>query len=446
MTPARLTRLSSSRRRSRRRRSRATWRRRMRRESSSSRMPGFGLLLAAGARLRGVALPVVDGRDVPDTGGPAGRQRRREFQPRHDLAAAAAGTGAVGTWRARVVAASPLAVAAGDVGNDRVDRVADRVPARSRLRALDPAAGARLQHEHRHRSVGSRSPRRLYRPRPQRRASSSSMRCVAGSAAMRERFRPEVLAPFALAAAAACAVAFYQGFIDLAFLNRPFWTYMIRASGTLADPNKLGAVTAFWTIGAVVLARRMARPWPTVVTISALATRYRRRLVVRIAHGPRRGVGQRRDRRVEGFAHWRSTRSSTRIDVKRVLVMGAAAGVLAVAMIVLLRGASTHTVIARGSWTLYPVLRRQGDQGKRQRVVVGAIRIRPGGDRDDQGASDRWRWRRHVPRALVRLRQVARLHHSSGRQRAELVAPSPGRAWPRRQRSAAGVVLDRSER
>jgi len=63
----------------------------------------------------------------------------------------------------------------------------------------------------------------------------------------RERFRREVLAPFVLAAAVACAVAFYQGFIDLSFLNRPFWTYMIRASGTLADPNKLGAVTAFWT-------------------------------------------------------------------------------------------------------------------------------------------------------------------------------------------------------
>ena len=54
----------------------------------------------------------------------------------------------------------------------------------------------------------------------------------------RDRFRREVLVPLAIAAAIACAVAFYQGFVDLSFLNRPFWTYMIRASGTLADPNK----------------------------------------------------------------------------------------------------------------------------------------------------------------------------------------------------------------
>ena len=181
----------------------------------------------------------------------------------------------------------------------------------------------------------------------------------------RERFRREVLAPFALAAAAACAVAFYQGFIDLAFLNRPFWTYMIRASGTLADPNKLGAVTAFWTIGAVVLARRMARPWPALVTISALAIGIGAVWLC----GSRTGLAGVGVGVViaawEGFAYWRSTRSSARLDVKRVLVMGAAAGVLAVAMIVLLRGASTHTVIARGSWTYIPFY---GDKGIRESV------------------------------------------------------------------------------
>ena len=46
---------------------------------------------------------------------------------------------------------------------------------------------------------------------------------------------------------------------------------MIRASGTLADANKLGAVAAFWTVGALVYARggrdrwsdddRHGRPW-----------------------------------------------------------------------------------------------------------------------------------------------------------------------------------------
>src|SRR4029453_7220267 len=158
----------------------------------------------------------------------------------------------------------------------------------------------------------------------------------------RDRFRLEVLAPFALAAAAACAVAFYQGFIDLGFLNPPFRTYMIRASGTLPDPNKPGAVTAFWTIGAVVLARRMARPWSTVVAIPALALGIGAGWLC----GARTGLAavgvSVAIAAWEGFAHWRSTRSSSRLNVRRVLVMGAAAVVIAVAMIVLLRGASTH--------------------------------------------------------------------------------------------------------
>jgi hypothetical protein len=181
----------------------------------------------------------------------------------------------------------------------------------------------------------------------------------------RDRFRLEVLAPFALAAAAACAVAFYQGFIDLGFLNRPFWTYMIRASGTLADPNKLGAVTAFWTIGAVVLARRMAPPWSTVVAISALAVGIGAVWLC----GSRTGLAavgvSVAIAAWEGFAHWRSTRSSSRLNVRRVLVMGAAAVVIAVAMIVLLRGASTHTVIARGTWTYIPFY---GDKGIKESI------------------------------------------------------------------------------
>jgi hypothetical protein len=181
----------------------------------------------------------------------------------------------------------------------------------------------------------------------------------------RERFRREVLAPFALAATAACAVAFYQGFIDLGFLNRPFWTYMIRASGTLADPNKLGAVTAFWTIGAVVLARRMARPWSMVVTISALA----------IGIGAVWLCGSRTGLAAvgvsvaiaawEGIAHWRSTRSSSPVSVARVLTMVVVTAVLAVAMIALLRNASTHTVIARGSWTYIPFY---GDKGIKESI------------------------------------------------------------------------------
>ena len=40
--------------------------------------------------------------------------------------------------------------------------------------------------------------------------------------------------------------------------------------GTLADPNKLGAVAAFWTIGCVVFARRLPKPWPTPLAVIAI--------------------------------------------------------------------------------------------------------------------------------------------------------------------------------
>jgi hypothetical protein len=85
-----------------------------------------------------------------------------------------------------------------------------------------------------------------------------------------DRLRPEVLRGLLGAAAIAAAVTIYQGFFDLGFLNEGFWEYMIRASGTLADPNKLGAVAAFWTMGAVVFGRRLARPWPSVIAVAGL--------------------------------------------------------------------------------------------------------------------------------------------------------------------------------
>src|SRR4029453_14579374 len=54
------------------------------------------------------------------------------------------------------------------------------------------------------------------------------------------------------------------------------------------------------------------------------------------------------------------TQLSSRINVRRVLVMGVAALMIVVAMIALLRNASTHTAIARGTWTYIPFY---GDKG-----------------------------------------------------------------------------------
>ena len=132
--------------------------------------------------------------------------------------------------------------------------------------------------------------------------------------------------------------------------------------------------------------------------------------------------------------------------MKRVLVMGAAAVVLAVAMVVLLRGASTHTVIARGAWTYIPFY---GDKGIKESInellwerfgygpaAIEMIKEHP---IDGVGVG--------VFHALsTDFGKVAGYTIPQAGQRAELVASSPGRAWPRRQHPAARVVLDLAER
>lgn len=176
----------------------------------------------------------------------------------------------------------------------------------------------------------------------------------------RARFRRDVLAAISIAAAIAAIVAVYQGFVDLTFLNTGFWAYMIRASGTLADPNKLGAVVAFWTIGAVVLARRMARPRSTIVTIFALVLG----MAAVWLCGSRTGLAavgvSVAIAAWESVREWRSTRLKTGVDAKRMITMGVGALALAIGLVVMLQNASTHTVIARGSWTYIPFY---GDKG-----------------------------------------------------------------------------------
>lgn len=175
-----------------------------------------------------------------------------------------------------------------------------------------------------------------------------------------DRFRREVVIPLAAATAIACVVAFYQGFVDLSFLNTGGWTYMIRASGTLADANKLGAVAAFWTIGAVVLSRRLTRPWSMVVPYLALI------LGVGAVwlSGSRTGLAAILTSMpialIEAIRHWRATRSTSPIDVRRLAVVGGTGILVAIAMVVVLRNASTHTVIQRGTLGYLPLV---GDRG-----------------------------------------------------------------------------------
>jgi hypothetical protein len=169
-----------------------------------------------------------------------------------------------------------------------------------------------------------------------------------------ERFRREVLWALAIAAAAASVVAIYQGFVDLTFLNRPFWAYMLRAAGTLGDANKLAAVIGFWTVGAVVLARRLPRPWPVMVTGAAL--------LIGVAavwvSGSRTGLAavmvSVTIATIESLRHWWKTRATSPINVRRVAIVGISTIVLAVGSIFALQNASTQTIVGRGTLNYVP--------------------------------------------------------------------------------------------
>ena len=161
-----------------------------------------------------------------------------------------------------------------------------------------------------------------------------------------------------IAAAVASIVAVYQGFVDLSFLNTGFWTYMIRASGTLADPNKLGAVVGFWTIGSLVLARRLSNPWAMRLAVVAIVLG----VAAEWLSGSRTGLAALGVSLMcalfEAIRSWRAARAP--LDLRRVMMAGAGALVLAIAMVIVLRSASTHTIVARGTLGYLPFI---GDIG-----------------------------------------------------------------------------------
>ncbi|HEX6163837.1 MAG TPA: hypothetical protein VFZ31_10750 [Vicinamibacterales bacterium] len=172
------------------------------------------------------------------------------------------------------------------------------------------------------------------------------------------RFRREVLSGLATAALVAFAVSIYQGFFDLGFLNRGFWEYMLRASGTLADPNKLGAVAAFWTVGAIVFARRLPRPWQTVLAIGGPV------LGVAAAWlcGSRTGLAA---LAISMVAAGIEALRGSKVDARKLAMSAAATIALAIAVAFVLQNASTHTIWERGAIRCVPFL---GDGGIRNCV------------------------------------------------------------------------------
>ncbi len=169
----------------------------------------------------------------------------------------------------------------------------------------------------------------------------------------RRRFVREVIYPLAITATLGSAVAIYQGFVDMTFLNRGFWTYMLRVAGTHGDPNKLGAIAAFWAIGAVVLARRWPSPWPAlaggaaiVIGVGAVWT-----------SGSRTGLAA----LMVGLAAtaFEAIRGA-RFDMKRAVAVGGGVLLLSAGVVAVLQQASTHTIVQRGTLGYLPLV---GDRG-----------------------------------------------------------------------------------
>ncbi len=169
----------------------------------------------------------------------------------------------------------------------------------------------------------------------------------------RERFRNEVLRGMLAAAGIAGHVAVYQGFVDLGFLNQGFWEDMIRASGTLADANKLGAVAAFWTVGALAYARGGRGQWSAAVGAIGVV------LGVTAAwlSGSRTGLAA----VVIGvtIAALEALRTLS-LDRRRIMMAVGATLAAGAALVVVLQSASTHTIVQRGTLGYLPFF---GDRG-----------------------------------------------------------------------------------
>ena len=169
----------------------------------------------------------------------------------------------------------------------------------------------------------------------------------------RERFRGEVLGGLLAAAAVAGLVAVYQGFVDLGFLNEGFWEYMIRASGTLADANKLGAVAAFWTVGALAYARGGRGRWSAAIGVAGVGLG----ITAVWLSGSRTGLAA--VLISVAIAALEALRS-LKLDPRKMVMAGGGVLIVGAVLVLVLQSASTHTIVQRGTLGYLPFV---GDRG-----------------------------------------------------------------------------------
>ncbi|MGH9386017.1 MAG: O-antigen ligase family protein [Vicinamibacterales bacterium] len=179
----------------------------------------------------------------------------------------------------------------------------------------------------------------------------------------RTALRKEVLAPLAAGACLACVVGVYQGFVDLQFLSGHVWPHMRRAAGTLMDANAFGMVAALWAPGFVALAYMLTGPLSAIVGAGGLALAF----IGVYTSGSRTALIALSISMVavayQGWCAWRSAASGSRPLAKRLLVATLVVAGAAGLVVLVARGTSTVSVIARGSLGFLPII---GDLGPRE--------------------------------------------------------------------------------
>ncbi len=173
-------------------------------------------------------------------------------------------------------------------------------------------------------------------------------------------FKKQILVPMAATALVAAATAFYQGFVDLGFLQQKFWTYMIRAAGTLGDPNKFGAVAGFWTIGGILLARRIETRWSSIISAASVAIGVGGVWLSGSRTGLAAVIVSLSWSACTALHYMWSNRRGAAVNIKQAGTIAAIVVILAALMIGILQRSSTHTIVARGTLGYLPFI---GDRG-----------------------------------------------------------------------------------
>jgi hypothetical protein len=163
----------------------------------------------------------------------------------------------------------------------------------------------------------------------------------------------EVLAPLAVGAIVACVVGAYQGFVDLTFLSGHAWPYLGRATGMLMDANAFGMIAAMWAPAFVALSRSFPGPASVTVGVGGLALAFvgvyvsgSRTALVALAIGLIPVVFQ-------GWRWWRSADDRSKPLMKRLLPIAIALAAAGFVLLVI-RGSSTTSIVARGSLGFIP--------------------------------------------------------------------------------------------